>query len=89
MPDKTRNALPVMVIKRIQKCFNYALAQNKGAVVKFTAVVQQILPHRLGEHGNYGSWCGYNMNPQTYKHRGLPYGRPLTGATLSQIKTPP
>lgn len=71
-----------MVIKHIQKCFNYALAQNKGHVANFSSALQQIVPHLFGDHSVCGDWCGYRKNPESYKHHGLPYGRPLSGDSL-------
>ncbi|XP_052281284.1 uncharacterized protein LOC127878796 [Dreissena polymorpha] len=30
------------------------------------------------------NWCGYHQGQQSYKHKGLPYGRPLTGDSLRE-----
>jgi len=80
--QKKHKQLSTMVIKHVQKCFNYALAQNKGNVTEFTCALKQIVPHLFGDHDLCGNWCGYKNNPGTYKHKGLPYGRSLCGESL-------
>ncbi|XP_053382773.1 uncharacterized protein LOC128549640 [Mercenaria mercenaria] len=78
--QKKHKILSSMVIKHIQKCFNYALAQNKENVSNFTTALKQLVPHLFGDHDLCGDWCGHRKNPDTYK--GLPYGKPLCGETL-------
>ncbi|KAH3842797.1 hypothetical protein DPMN_116301 [Dreissena polymorpha] len=64
--------------------FNYALAQNKGHEEDFKAALKQTVPHLFGDHQSCGQWCGYHQGQQSYKHKGLPYGRPLTGDSLRE-----
>ena len=80
--QKKHKVLSTMVIKHIQKCFNYALAQNQGNVEKFQQSLKQITSHLFGDHDSCGEWCRYIQDPEHYKHHGLPHGRPLTGEIL-------
>ena len=70
--------LSTKVLKYVQKCFFYALTQNKGDADGLRAALTSIVPHMYGDHTDCGSWCGYAASPSTYKHSGLPYGRDLT-----------
>ena len=81
--QKKHKSLSTNVIKWFQKCFNYALAQNRGNSAGCRQALLQIVPHAFGEHENcLESWCGYLKNPETYKHSSLPYGRDMTGEVL-------
>ncbi|XP_053388946.1 uncharacterized protein LOC128551991 [Mercenaria mercenaria] len=80
--QKKHKVLSAKVIKHLQKCFNYALAQNKEKPDDFKGALKQIVPHVFGDHQSCGTWCGYQKDPQNYRHNGLPYGRPLTGEGL-------
>lgn len=43
----------------------------------------RIIPHGFGKHDACSeSWCSYEVDPETYKHTTLPYGRNLSGAEL-------
>ncbi|KAL5012907.1 hypothetical protein ScPMuIL_011458 [Solemya velum] len=69
--QKKHRVLTTPTIQYLKKCFNYALAQNKGDVENCRSAILQIVPHAFGEHASCGTWCGYNQNPETYKHRSL------------------
>ena len=82
---KTQNkSLTDMVIRYFQRCFGYALKQNKGDEEGVRNGLKSIVPHAYGDHSSCGNWCGYLKNPASYKHRGLPHGKDLTDKSLRQ-----
>ena len=68
-----------MVIRYFQRCFGYALKQNKDNEEGVRNGVKSIVPH-----ASCANWCGYLKNPASYKHRGLPHGKDLTDKSLRQ-----
>ena len=78
------NSLTDMVIRYFQRCFGYALKQNKGDEEGVRNGLKSIVPHAYGDHSSCGNWCGYLKNPASYKHRGLPHGKDLTDKSLRQ-----
>ena len=64
-------SLTDMMIRYFQRCFGYALKQNKDdeGVQKG---LKSIVPHTYGDHSSCGSWCGYFKNPASYKHKVFP-----------------
>ncbi|XP_034247029.1 uncharacterized protein LOC117648577 [Thrips palmi] len=70
VPDKTRVALCV--------AFSYAITQNQWNPEGVRAALLNIECHFYGEHDGCGEWCKYNEDPVNYKHKGLPYGKPLS-----------
>ena len=82
---KTRNkSLTDMVIRYFQRCFGYALKQNKDNEEGVRNGLKSIIPHAYGDHSSCGNWCGCFKNPASYRHRGLPYGKDLTNKSLRQ-----
>ena len=82
---KTQNkSLTDMVIRYFQRCFGYALKQDKGDEEGVRNGLKSIVPHAYGDHSSCGNWCGYLKNPASYKHRGLPHGKDLTDKNLRQ-----
>ena len=73
-----------MVIRYFQRCFGYALKQNKGDEEGVRYGLKSIVPHAYGDHSSCGNCCGYLKNPASYKHRGLPHGKDLTDKNLRQ-----
>ena len=73
-----------MVIRYFQRCFGYALKQDKGDEEGVRNGLKSIVPHAYGDHSSCGNWCGYLKNPASYKHRGLPHGKDLTDKSLRQ-----
>lgn len=71
-------------VQFIQKCFSYAVIQNKNQPEKLKSALCQIVPHAFGDHSNCDSWCGYLSNPETYKHKSLPHGKDLCGKDLQE-----
>lgn len=81
--QKKHKCLTPKVIQFLQKCFSYAVAQNKGNTQGLEMSLNQIIPHVFGDHQTCDKrWCGYMMNAETYKHKSLPYGRDLHGDEL-------
>ena len=48
-----------MVIKHIQRCFVYCLAQNRDKPVSLADGIHNIPCHIFGEHDDCGDWCGF------------------------------
>lgn len=81
---KQHKSLTDMVIQYFQRCFGYALKQNKDDEEGVRNGLKSIVPHAYGDHSSCGNWCGYLKNPASYKHRGLPHGKDLTDKSLRQ-----
>ena len=85
------NKLPDNVRNYLCTSFGYAISQNKGEPDAVKAAILNIVKHAYGEHGECGPWCNYSEDPENYRHRGLPGGKPLTSkelrATLTIILT--
>ncbi|PFX14023.1 hypothetical protein AWC38_SpisGene21851 [Stylophora pistillata] len=82
---KTQNkSLTDMMIQYFQRCFGYALKQNKDGEEGVQNGLKSIVPHAYGDHSSCGNWCGFLKNPASYKHRGLPRGKDLTDKSLRQ-----
>ena len=82
MEDLQRNhkELAFTVVKYFQIMFASVLHQNKNDPEKIRYGLLNVVNHAFGTHDNCGkSWRGFLQNPQTYKHKGLPYGRDLCG----------
>ena len=71
-----------MVIKHVQRCFVYCLAQNRDKPASLADGLHNIPRHIFGEHDGCGDWCGFRKNPETYVHKGLPRGKPLSSPML-------
>ena len=72
------------VIRYFQRCFGYALKQNKDDEEGVRNSLRSIVPHAYGDHSSCGNWCGYLKKPASYKHRGFPHGNDLTDKSLRQ-----
>ncbi|XP_046406334.1 uncharacterized protein LOC124171235 [Ischnura elegans] len=75
-------SLTPMVIKYLQRCFSYALQQNRGQPDLLRKAITNIVPHAFDIHRDCGSWCGYVKDPESYVHKGLPKGIGLVGERL-------
>lgn len=73
------------VITYLEKCFTFALYQNKDNENGLKEALQAIVPHAFGDHTKCSvEWCGYLKKPSDYKHVGLPEGRDLQGFALKK-----
>ena len=79
--QKQEEALTTPVIKYLQKCFAYALCQNKNDPSGVRDAIDSIVPHAFGEHDKCGSWCKFLKNPIA-KYSSLPNGVGLHGESL-------
>ena len=70
------------LIDTLQNYYGFASPQNAGKLDAIEQSVRAILPHNASSKENpmhdkcpdgEGSWCGYKIDPESYKHRkGLP-----------------
>ena len=60
------------------------MAQNQGDQEGMINTFEAIGQHMFGNHQLCIDmhWCKYHENPLTYKHKGLPYGKPLSGLEI-------
>ncbi|XP_078344011.1 uncharacterized protein LOC144629653 [Oculina patagonica] len=73
------------VIEYIQRCFGYALKQNKDNPDGVRKSLKAIVPHAFGDHSHCTEkWCGHLKDPSGYKHSSLPHGRDLQGEKLQK-----
>ncbi|CAG2242598.1 unnamed protein product [Mytilus edulis] len=78
-----KHKISMNVVNYLTKDFSYALSQNKGNPENLRKVLKSIIPHAFGDHILCDkTWCQYHKNPDTYKHKSLPYGKNLTGEEL-------
>ena len=61
-------------ITYLYRCFNYAMAQNKGNLVEMQKSIRNIPFHAFNDHTNCRSWCGYTNDPENYVHKTIPGG---------------
>ena len=66
---KTHKQLTNTVVQYLQKCFSYAVFQNKGNTSGLRKAILAITPHAFGNHEFCGEWCGYSSQPDTYHHK--------------------
>ena len=66
----------------LDKCFSYAITQNKGNAVDVEKALNNITPHAFGDHDSCGKWCRYEEDPGNYRHKYLPNGKNLQGDVL-------
>ena len=60
----------------------YVLSQNKGNPEGILKGCKNIPEHAFGNHEECGSWCGYQNDPENYRHKTLPHGQDLQGDDL-------
>ena len=70
------------IIKYIQKCLNYMLAQNEGNPEGVENGLEAICRHPFGDHSHcQSSWCNHIENPNA-KYVAFPYGKRLKDIPL-------
>ncbi|XP_065196400.1 uncharacterized protein LOC135827891 [Sycon ciliatum] len=76
-------------MKYVQKLFMYAITQNRGNSTGLKAALNTTVPHMYGDHAACGEWCKYGDDPDSYRHKSLPFGKDLTSeitqAALTKI----
>jgi DNA polymerase III epsilon subunit-like protein len=60
------------IIDYLKDCFSYALHQNKNKPRDLELALLNIPSHVFNEHENCGDWCGYQKDPEHYKHKRIP-----------------
>ena len=85
LAKKYPKILTRLVILYFQKLFAYMVSQNRGKPDRIKRGLKAIVNHAFGEHTHCEKeWCGFLKNPEQYKHRGLPWGKDLTDASLKE-----
>ncbi len=70
--------LTAKVISSIEKNFTYAKKQNEDDAEGLKKAFTAIPKHMFGDHEFCSqNWCGFLKDPNAYKHKCLPYGKPL------------
>ena len=83
--QKSHKKLTAKVIDYLQKCFSYAVTQNKNDPTGVKNGLRAIVPHAFGDHGTCSiSWCKYLKDPVSYRHSTLPHGKDLEGEDLKK-----
>ena len=73
------------VISYLGKCYSYWVAQNKDKPASLKAAIKNIVPHAFGKHENCDqSWCQFKMDPTSYRHSELSFGKDLHGDSLEE-----
>lgn len=63
--QKTHKSFSNKCVQFIQKCFSYAVIQNKNQPENLKSPLSQTVPHAFGGHSHCESWCGYISNPES------------------------
>ncbi|KAE8736716.1 hypothetical protein FOCC_FOCC017829, partial [Frankliniella occidentalis] len=75
--------VPDQVMKYIKSNFACVLEKNRNNEEATAVGIRNLVPHIFGNHTNCPNvGSGYSQDPTTYKHSGLPHGKPLTNPTL-------
>ena len=83
--QKSHKKLTAKVIDYLQKCFSYAVTQNKNDPTGVKNSLRAIVPHAFGDHGTCSiSWYKYLKDPVSYRHSTLPHGKDLEGEDLKK-----
>ena len=78
---KHRSLTTTVITYLVNKCFSYALMQNKNEPENLKKAIENIVPHVFDNHKTCGTWCRFRKNPKcTYTF--LPNGKALTGELL-------
>lgn len=71
--------IPSQVIAYMKYCFGCVLEKNKDNVEAVRAGLLTIVPHAFDDYGSCSrTWCKYEDNPATFKHKLLPGGKGLS-----------
>ncbi|XP_063408708.1 uncharacterized protein LOC134692188 [Mytilus trossulus] len=84
---KKNNQCTDMVVAYFKRLFTHALYQNKDKPEQLGSTFRSIPMHAFGDHIQCGNWCKYSIHPTTYRHTGLPRGKPLTDNLLKDKLT--
>ena len=76
LKEKHKKLTPTF-ISNLVKCFSNAVGQNKDDPSKMEFAINNIVFHVSGKHDECQEWCCYVKDPSTYRHKSLPFGKPL------------
>ena len=63
--------------------FAYCVQQNKNDEKAIKKGIGAVTMHAFGDHtACSSSWCRYMRDPSTFKHKGLPFDKPLRNLSL-------
>lgn len=80
---QTYPSLSVRVIRYIQKCWAYMVAQNKHNPAGVEVGLDAMWKHPFRDHSSCSDWCTHKEEPhKQYKH--LPFGQCLTDKNLQE-----
>lgn len=79
---KQHPMLTVKVIKYLQRCFDYIIAQGKGNPSHISSDLDALSKHPFGVHHCCSSrWCRFIGNPNC-QYKSFPHGKPLVNQNL-------
>lgn len=79
---KQHPMLTVKVIKYLQRCFDYIIAQGKENPSQISSDLNALSKHPFGDHSSCSSrWCRFIGNPNCL-YRSFPHGKPLANQCL-------
>lgn len=82
---KRHKALSPMVISYLQKLYSYTVKQNQGDPEGVANGLRAAVSHAFGKHDNCNvKWCRYSVDPQGYRFKSLPNGKPLSGESMQK-----
>ena len=78
--------LSKMTLVHLKNCISYAISKNQGDPKSMEVNLRAIVPHNFSDHSIcHPRFCGYIRNSKSnklYKHKSLPYGRPLSDGVI-------
>ncbi|XP_063407854.1 uncharacterized protein LOC134691329 [Mytilus trossulus] len=81
---KNHPVLTVRIIKYLQSCFNYIIAQGEGNPEQIAKDLNALSKHPFGDHQCCSSrWCKFLSNPKSV-FKSFPQGKPLSGSGLQK-----
>lgn len=79
---KQHPMLTVKVIKYLQRCFDYIIAQGKENPSQISSDLNALSKHPFGDHSSCSSrWCRFIGNPNCL-YKSFPHGKPLANQCL-------
>jgi hypothetical protein len=79
--QKQHKTLSTKVIRYIQKCWNYMIAQNLNNIDGITTGLDALSKHPFGDHSSCEDWCDHIKDPSK-KYKSLPHGKCLNDKGL-------
>lgn len=83
--QKVHKSLSSKVIRCIQKCWNYMIAQNVGNEDGIsTGLDATMYKHPFGDHSSCGDWCSHRDN-HDMNYKSLPHGKCLSNLNVQRF----